>query len=476
MRRFFITSKKERTSLRADAKQSTRSDVRELAACRLPRLAKALLAMTLVMVLSASGYAQDTTSHPSDWSFHFQATTIDQVHPDFHSLYQGSNSLQAHENDKISVTSTVFVGWRMWNGGELYVNPEIAGGAGLSGASGVAGALNGETYRIGSTAPELTVPFARIYLQENIALGNEMVSMPETLNQMPELQPAKRLTITIGKYSITDQFDANSISHDPRSQFINWSLMSAGAWDYPADTKGYTIGGTIEYITPDLSIRFASDMVAKVANGLIFDANFGKANSETFEVEIPHSILPNPGTIRVLGFYTIAHMGNYAQAIAQDSGHAPDITATRTYGRSKCGFELNIDQQLGKNISAFSRTSWNDGKNETWMFTEIDRSFSAGIAYDGPFRKTGDDIIRGAIVVNGISDDHRKYLEAGGSGFILGDGKLNYGLEFIFEAQYATHITTYFTLSADYQFVDNPGYNKDRGPAHVIALRGHVEL
>ena len=436
-------------------------------------LKKKFIAFCILFLLRTSGQAQDTSAHISDWSFHFQATTIDQVHPDFNSPYQGSNSLQAHENDKISVTSTVYIGWRMWNGGELYINPEIAGGAGLSGASGVAGALNGETYRIGSTAPELAIPFARIYVQENIPLTDEMTSIPETANQIGEIQLVKRITITLGKYSITDQFDANSVSHDPRSQFLNWSLMSAGAWDYPADTKGYTIGGTVEYITPHFTIRAATDMVAKVANQLIFDENFLKANSETFEIEIPHSILPNPGIIRILGFYTMAHMGNYRQA-PKDS--IPDITSTRAYGRSKYGFELNIEQQLGKNSSFFSRTSWNDGKNETWMFTEIDQSFSAGVAYDGPFRKPGDDIIRGAFVINGISDDHRRYLEAGGSGFILGDGKLNYGLEFIFEAQYATHITSYFTLSADYQFVMNPGYNKDRGPVHVIGLRGHVEM
>ncbi len=439
-------------------------------------LNKIFISLCALIILREKSFAQDTSAHTSDWSFHFQATTIDQVHPDFHSPYEGSSSLKSHENDKISITSTIYIGWRIWNGGELYINPEIAGGAGLSGASGVAGALNGETYRIGSTAPELTIPFARIYLQENIPLTDEMVAIPETPNQMAELQPAKRLTITLGKYSITDQFDANSVSHDPRSQFFNWSLMSAGAWDYPADTKGYTIGGTVEYITPTFSMRFASDMVAKVANELIFDPNFSKANSETFEVEIPHNILANPGTIRILTFYTTAHMGNYLQAIAEDSGHAPDITVTRAYGRSKYGFEVNIDQQLRKNFSAFSRTSWNDGKNETWMFTEIDRSFSLGCALDGPFRKPGDDIIRGAVVINGISDDHRMYLEAGGKGFIIGDGKLNYGSEIILEAQYLTHITNYFALSGDYQFVMNPGYNKDRGPVHVFGLRGHVEL
>ena len=187
-------------------------------------LNKIFISFCILIILREASFAQDTSTNTSDWSFHFQATTIDQVHPDFHSPYEGSNSLRAHENDKMSVTSTIYIGCRLWKGGELYINPEIAGGAGLSGASGVAGALNGETYRIGSTAPELAIPFARIYLQENIPLTDEMVAMPETPNQMAELQPAKCLTITLGKYSITDQFDANSVSHDPRSQFFNCQL------------------------------------------------------------------------------------------------------------------------------------------------------------------------------------------------------------------------------------------------------------
>jgi high affinity Mn2+ porin len=422
-------------------------------------------------------YAQDTTADTSHWSFHFQQTVIGQIHPDFHSPYEGGNSLQAHEKDRYSVTSTIFIGRHLWRGGDIYIDPELAGGQGLSGSSGVAGALNGETYRIGNPSPELALPFARIFLRQNISLGKEREIQEDGQNLIDEVIPKNRITITIGKYSLTDMFDNNSVSHDPRSQFFNWSLMSAGAWDYPADTKGYTIGGTIEYITPEFSIRAATDMVAQVANQLTFDPNFSKAHSETLELEIPHSILPNPGTIRILLFHTLAHMGNYAQAIAEaDSGHAPDITATRAYGRSKYGFDLNLDQQFSKSVSGFMRASWNDGKNETWMFTEIDQSLSVGFSLDGFIRRSGEDIFRFAIVANGISNEHRAYLAAGGYGFILGEGKLNYATECIAELQYLTHINNYFTLSVDYQFVANPGYNADRGPVNVFGLRGHVEF
>jgi len=438
---------------------------------------KYFITVCILLLLCSRLKAQDSTIDTSDWSFHFQQTVIGQIHPDFHSPYQGANSLQGHEKDRYSVTSTVFLGRHLWYGGAIYIDPELAGGQGLSGSSGVAGALNGETYRIGNPSPELAIPFARIYLKQNIELGGERVIVEDAQNQIDETTSAKRIVITAGKYSLTDMFDNNSVSHDPRSQFFNWSLMSAGAWDYPADTKGYTIGGTIEYISPVFSIRAATDMVAQVANQLIFDPNFSKAHSETLELEIPHTILPNPGTIRFLMFHTFAHMGNYRQAIAEaNDTTAPDITSTRAYGRAKYGFDLNLDQQFSKTLSGFMRASWNDGKNETWMFTEIDQSISAGFSLDGIFKKPGEDNFRAAVVVNGISNDHRDYLAAGGYGFILGDGKLKYALECIAELQYMTKITNYFTLSVDYQLVLNPGYNADRGPVNVFGLRGHVEI
>jgi high affinity Mn2+ porin len=373
------------------------------------------------------------------------------------------------------VTSTLFLGMKLWNGGELYFDPELAGGSGLSGSVGVAGALNGETYRIGSPAPGLAV--ARLYLQENIALSDDQVLMPDVQNQIGEMQPAKRITITAGRYALTDQFDANAYSHDPRSQFMNWALMSAGAWDYPADTKGYTFGVTVEYITPDYSLRAATAMVARSANDLAFDKNFGDAHSETVELELPHHVIGDRGTLRLLAFHTMAHMGNYLQAIndGKATGTTPDITTTRSYGRSKYGFDINAEEELSGRLGTFARLSFNDGANETWMFTEIDRSIAAGFSYDG-IARIGTDALRAAIVVNGISDEHKNYLAAGGNGFILGDGKLNYAMELIGELQYSYHVNSFLTLSADLQYVANPGYNVDRGPVAVTAIRGHVEM
>ncbi|HYM19990.1 MAG TPA: carbohydrate porin, partial [Candidatus Kapabacteria bacterium] len=331
----------------------------------------------IVMCVFGRAFAQETT-HSDSWNLHFQQTVVGQYHFDFHSPYSGINSLQAHEGDAYSVTSTLFLGAKLWQGGEIYFDPELAGGSGLSGAVGVAGALNGETYRIGTPAPSLAI--ARLYLQENIALSDSLVQMQDVQNQIGEFQPARRITITAGKYAVSDQFDANSFSHDPRSQFLNWSLMSAGAWDYPADTKGYTIGITVEYITPEYSLRAASDAVVTEANLMEFDTHLSGAHSETVEFELPHHMIGESGILRLLAFHTMAHMGNYLQAInkAYSSNTIPDITTTRAYGRSKYGFELNLEEQLSNRLGTFARASWNDGKNETWMFTEIDHSVCAG--------------------------------------------------------------------------------------------------
>ncbi|MBS1902418.1 MAG: carbohydrate porin [Bacteroidetes bacterium] len=408
----------------------------------------------------------------SPWSFHFQQTVIGQYHFDFRSPYSGTNSLASHEDAAYSVTSTMFVGCRITDGTQVFFDPELAAGGGLSGATGVAGALNGETYRIGDPKPSLAI--ARLYVQQDIALSDERTRTEDAANAVAGTQPLRRITITAGKYGITDRFDANSVSHDPRTQFLNWSLMSAGAWDYPADTKGYTIGATVEYIAPEISLRAAASMVPYEANQAVFDRNVAHAHSGTIEVEVPHRLFERQGVVRLLVFHTTARMGDYAEALRQHG--TPDITTTRTYGRAKYGFDLNLEQPLSAVLSGFVRASWNDGSTETWMFTEIDRSLSIGTALDGAFRSAGLDGARAAVVVNGISNLHRDYLAAGGNGFILGDGALGYGPEAIAEVQYATRIAEFFTLSADAQYVLNPGFNRDRGPVGVVALRGHVEM
>ena len=360
----------------------------------------------------------------------------------------------------------------------VYFNPEVAGGSGLSGARGIAGFTNGETFRIGDPAPNLYL--ARLYLRQVFALGTATDVDLDDLNQVAGPTPRRYFALNLGKFSVADFFDQNSYSHDPRTQFMNWSLMSAGGWDYAANTRGYTVGGVFEYVTPDFTARFGSTLMPKLANGPILDFDYGTAHAETVELTKVYHLKGRQGTIRALGFRNVAAMATYrsAVALAQATGEQPDVVNVRRAGHTKIGFGLNAEQEIARNVGLFARVSYNDGKNETWAFTEIDHSASLGIASTGDRWQRPDDRLGAALVVNGLSPEHRAYLAAGGYGFIVGDGALNYGLEQIGEVYYSFALPTYHaSISPDYQLVINPAYNRDRsGPVHVVAVRLHVEF
>lgn len=438
---------------------------------------KVFLPLSLILN-SAVSYCQEATvkdTTKSDWSYHFQLTMIGQDHPLFRSPYEGKNSITAHDSVRYSLTTTLFLGRRLWKDAALYFNPEVAGGSGMSAALGLAGAANGETFRVGNPSPALYV--ARIFMRQYINLGGSTEATENAPNELAGTVSSKRMVITAGKFGIDDIFDNNSYSHNPRTQFLNWSLMSTGAWDYPANVRGYTYNAVAEYIDLHFAVRIASSMVPAVANGPTLDFNLTKAHSETFELEHMHQIKERKGSVRLLLFHTTAHMGSYIQTLTtQNPKDTLDITKTRMYGRNKYGISLNAEQEIGNYSGVFFRASWNDGKNETWAFTEIDQSISAGLSMDGTLWKRKNDRVGAAFVINGISSSHKQYLTSGGSGFILGDGKLNYACESILEVFYAFQVTPGFSLSPDYQFIANPGYNKDRGPVNVFALRGHLEF
>jgi high affinity Mn2+ porin len=407
------------------------------------------------------------------WTFHAQATSIWQYHPKFPAKYTGKNSLLTSEPGQVSFTSTLFVGRRLWKQADLYFNPEVAGGSGLSSASGVAGFPNGETFRIGTR--QLRLYIARLYLEQKFAIGSKTTLESDDLNQVKQHVPNTYISIRAGKFSIADFFDDNTYSHDPREQFFNWSLMDYGAWDYPANTRGYTIGAVVEYHTPAWAVRAGITQEPTYANGPILDNHIDKAHGITVEGEKNIHFNNRPGVIRLLLFHNVAKMGNYKEAIKNTP--VPDIVAVEGDPRSKNGVGLSLEQEIAANTGIFFRGSWNDGCNETWAFTEIDKSLTGGIVWDGAAWSRKNDELGAAVMVNGISGPHRNYLKAGGYGFIIGDGNLNYGSEAIFEAYYKFSIPVIFlSLSPDYQFVLNPAYNKDRGPVHIIGVRAHVQL
>ena len=449
----------------------------------LRRVAIALLILAPYNLL-AQPAKDSNTNKANGWSYHFQFTGISQSHFTFHSTYSGNNSLaDTADFGAFSVSATLFFGRRLWKGAAVYVNPEVSGGEGLSYALGVAGALNGETYRIGATAPSIFI--ARGYFKQHIPLGKtEYTTIEDDVNQVAGKIPSNRLTIVAGKFAASDFFDNNAFSHDPRTQFFNWSLWANGAWDYPANTRGYTMGLVVELVKEKWgAARFSTVAVPTVANHPDLEYVFGKAHSETLELEKNIQAGKHPGVVRVLFSHTASRAPSYAAGLAAlKSGDASVLQVISgnaegtTYGGSKFALTLNVEQEISTNLGFFARLGWNDGKYASWAFTEIDRTANAGILFKGSQWRRPEDVVGLATVFNGISNGHREFLKEGGYGFIIGDGTLNYGMENITELFYNAKLSKSFWLTVDYQFVRNPGYNKDRGPVNVFGFRGHIEL
>jgi high affinity Mn2+ porin len=407
-----------------------------------------------------------------DWSYHFQTTVVLQGRGAMESPYAGPHSFSANRENATSVTSTLFFGRRLWKNAAIYVDPELSGGTGLSSTLGIAGAPNGETTRVSTTSPKAYI--ARLYFEQSLDLGTEDEAVPPDQNQLGGRQRTERLTFTVGKLAAGDIFDDNAYSHDPRTQFLNWSLMTNGAWDYPADARGYTYGVAAQLIQKDWALRYGIFAMPEEANGFTFDTNLAHAHGQSLEAEVDYSLFDRPGKVRLMGYLNNAHMGNYRKTI-DDPSLNMDITQSRTYS-IKFGVTLNAEQKITDDLGAFTRLGWNDGRTETFAFTEIDQTFQAGLSLQGAAWQRPEDTIALAVVVNGISEDHRDYLAAGGLGFLLGDGRLTYGPETILEFYYQARLAKTLFVSFDYQFVENPGYNRDRGPVSIFGIRVHVEF
>ncbi len=408
------------------------------------------------------------------YSAHAQATVVTQVHNVFPSPYIGPRSLKPSEPAANTMTGTVFFATRLCeserNDTQLIFNPETAGGSGFSGTDGIAGFPNGEATRVGVENP--TPYIARLYVRQTFGFGGEREWAPDENNQVAGERDVQRLSVIVGKLAAPDIADDNRYAHDPRTQFLNWALVYNGAWDYPANVRGYTYGVALDYNhSKNLSFSYGVFTEPAVANGAALDWHLLKAQGQVAEMENRFEINERPGTLRLMTFLNHAHMGDYTEAL-QLMPVDPDITKTRSY-RYKYGFCMSFDQALSDDIGFFSRLGWNDGHTESWAFTEIDRTASAGFVMGGRWWCRPDDRIGLAGVLNGISGPHRAYLEAGGIGFIIGDGKLKYGLEQCLEMYYAWKVANGIVLTLDFQEIANPGYNTQRGPVEVGSIRVH---
>ena len=422
--------------------------------------------------LVSCGWAQEDPAPPDRWNLFYQATSIGQYHGTFHSPYAGLFSLQNYPERDVSLTTTLFLGLRLEKNTVLYFDPEIAGGRGFSNVNGLANFSNGELPRVASATPK---PYlARLYISHDFGFGDEKESLESQENQLAGQRPMNRYTITAGRFTLTDSFDNNRYSHDPRTQFMGWAVMYNGAWDYPADVRGYTWGWVHELHLKNWSFRYASAAMPRVANGLRLDRRLFRNRGDVFEGEYRYALSKHAGAIRVLHYRNHANAGNYGDAIRQRV--TPVVTDTRRNGTLKYGFGVNLDQELSKDIGVFARLGWNDGKTESFAFTAIDRLATGGVSIMGRRWRRAFDTVATELTVSGLSSVHKDYLARGGYDFLIGDGRLRYGGEYISESYYSARLFPGFFASFDLQHVSNPAYNRDRGPVWIPSIRLHLEL
>jgi high affinity Mn2+ porin len=444
-------------------------------------------ALLVLLVLSSSVARADDGDdetyffrHPQDvpWWLSAQGNAILQAQPGFHSPRpEGEHSFTTEDHSRISFVVTAYGGYELTPNTSIIVAGESAGGGGLSNALGIAGFTNLDVVRNPTLGP--TPYVGRAYVTQIIPLSDTRIASDRNPLHIFRTVPDHRIEIRAGKLSIPDVFDTNEGGTDSHLQFMNWAIDNNGAYDYAADTRGYTLGFTIEYDAPLFAVRFGELLMPKVANGPDYDFDVANARGENLELEVHDCIAGHPGLVRGLAFVNHAKMGDYATALAEyraDIVTVPDITAVRVAGRIKYGFGLNAEQEVIEDMHVFGRLGWNEGHYESFAYTEIDNTLMLGADLRGgrwnrPGDKTGI-----AFVSNGLSQDHRDYLAAGGQGFILGDGYLKYGRETIVEAYYTARAYRGVFPALDVQVIDNPGYNTDRGPVIVGSVRLHLEI
>jgi hypothetical protein len=416
-----------------------------------------------------------------------QANSIFQMHGHFHSPYEGTNSLIDDFETKTSEVATLYLGYQLFPNTrystDLIVDFENAGGRGISQALGLAGQTNLDVVRNPnlSTAPYL----ARGEIHQIFGLTDEMTDQERGPFALATRVPVRRFEIRVGKMTLPDTFDVNAVGTDSHLQFTNWTIDNNGAWDYAADTRGYTVAGILEYDDRIWSARYAIAAMPTVANGINLDWAFSRASGQNWEFELRKGLfapLLNPkreGAVRVLSFVNHAHMGDYRESVQQYlSGKVttPDIKQTERFGAVKYGFGLNTEQEVTDSLRLFGRFGWNEDQHESFVYSEVGQTILFGGDYAGQSWHRANDKVGAAFVSNAIKRDHQNYLHYGGLGFLLGDGNLNYGREDIVEWYYNAHLWRGFYSAVGGTYIDHPGYNRYRGPVYVTTVRAHIDF
>jgi high affinity Mn2+ porin len=424
----------------------------------------------------------DTQWQTRNW--HMQSTIIGQGYPSLSAKYTGANSLPTAGQARETVSLDLYGGYRLWRGAEFQVDLLTWQGFGLHGTLGIDDFTNGEAYKVGTRPPHTDI--ARFFIRQTIGLGGEKEVVPSDQLTLAGNQKTERLTFTIGRYSVKDIFDSNAYANDPRKQFMNWAFVANIAWDYPADSLGYTTGASVELEKPKWALRYGFFQLPNQRNGFTAESQFlmwpgeSSAGDDRFfhdwgmvaEGERSYSIGAHPGALRPLAFVHQGEFGSYKAALS-----VPGADITKTYAnRHTYGFGMNAEQEITKNVGVFSRVGWNDGHNEAWMYTDINHSGSLGVSVKGDAWRRSGDSAGLAFVMSGISKVNQQYLKDGGTGILDGDGNLNYGMERALETYYDRTFPQQIHVTMDYQFVANPAFNRDRGPVSVFGTRIHWEF
>lgn len=410
----------------------------------------------------------------TDWfSLRGQTTYLQQYAAPFGSPYRGPNSLAPNQTRE-TWDVTLYAGARPWEGGEFWINPEIDQGFGLSSTLGVAGFPSGEAYKVGAAAPYARVP--RAFFRQTFNLGGEAKKIDADINQFAGTQTSERVVLTVGKFAVTDIFDTNKYAHDPRRDFMNWSVIDTGTFDYAADAWGYTYGAAVEWYKGNWTVRGGLFDLSIVPNSAELDPRFSQFQW-VGEIEHRHEIWGRPGKVAVTGFLSRGRMGRFddAVALAQAVGAPADAALVRRY-QSRAGISMNLEQEITSDLGVFVRTGIADGSKESYEFTDIDATAAAGISLSGSSWHRPSDTFGLAGVINGISEARRTYLNAGGLGILVGDGRLpNPGAEKIIESYYSFPMWSW-RATLNYQLVMNPAYNRDRGPVSIFGVRMRAQF
>lgn len=407
------------------------------------------------------------------WNWHTQSTVVAQGHGRFSAPYEGARSLPDYNEVRETVSFDLTGGVRLWRGAAAFADALVWQGFGLGNAAGVEAFPNGEAFKVGTQPPNVTM--ARLFVRQTFGLGGEQESVEDDTLELAGRRDVSRLTFTAGKLSAKDIFDNNAYANDPRTQFLDWSLMANNAWDYPADALGYMTGAAVELNQRRWALRYGFFQTPLRSNGTALDLAVLRAWGMVAEFEWRYALGERPGAVRVLGYLNRAQMGAYGAALAAGTSPA-DIIATRAGYRHKFGAGLNWEQAVTTSVGAFARLGWADGRTEAWHFNDVDHTATAGLSLRGRAWGRAADTFALGGGINGISRVHQDYLAAGGLGILAGDGALNYGWEQFLEAYYDCALNRWLHASAHYEFVANPAFNQDRGPVHIFAVRAHLEF